>query len=219
MHDRRDEYGRCARAFVADRERDGASGIFDTALTNGLAAIVAARWPGEVTAEQGFVKSANGLLAVVEANADAGANGIYELEDADPLPQIDGFGDPLQPMPTRIDVALLREGILRTQVIRHAREDEAEPLEERHINALAALNDNAAYVARSNTSRMPTNTRSGSLSRTRSSAPELARTSISSRSTSGHGEPKPTTRRSTSKSTMASVTTHLTSARSAGWRR
>jgi len=144
MHDRRHEYGNCTRALVADRDREGASGIYDTALTNGLAAIVAVRWPGEETMGRRFMKPASALLDVVVANTDANADGIYELEDLNPPPQIAIFGDPLEPTPTRVDVELLRDAIKRTQVIRHAREAEARPLEERHVDALAALNDDAA---------------------------------------------------------------------------
>jgi len=144
MHDRREEYRRCTRALVADRGRDGASGIFDTALTNGLVAIVAVRWPGEESSEQGWMKPASVLLALVVANSEPNADGIHELPDLDPPPEIDIFGPPLDPSPTRIDPVLFRDAIRRTQVIRHAREEDAEPLEERHVDALAALNADAA---------------------------------------------------------------------------
>lgn len=144
MHNRRDEYGSCTRALVNDQQRDGAAGIFDTALANGLAALVAARWPGEETTASGFVKSASRLLDVVVANVDARADGIYELEDTNPPPEVDLFDDLMQSTPTCIDVEVLCEGIKRTQVIRHAREAEAPPLEKQHVDALVALNDDAA---------------------------------------------------------------------------
>ena len=144
MHDRRDEYGRCTRALAADIVRGGVAGIFDTALTNGLAAIVAARWPGQESSERGWMKAASALLDVVEVENEPSADGVYELSDLDPFPETDIFGPPLEPSPTRIDVALLRDAISRTQVIRHARAEEAEPLEERHVSALVALNDDAA---------------------------------------------------------------------------
>src|SRR4051794_7348071 len=144
MHDRAREYATCTRALVADLERAGASGIFDTALTNGLAAIVARRWPAEEMTAQGFVKPASALLEVIAAHAQPDDAGIYELEDIDPPPPVAVFGPPLDPTPTRIDVTLMRDAIRRTQVIRHAREEDAQPLEERHLEALTALNADAA---------------------------------------------------------------------------
>jgi hypothetical protein len=143
MHDRRDEYGRCTRALVADRDREGAAGIFATALTNGLAAIVADRWPGEEASGGRWMKAASSLLDVVEEKVQPAPAGIYVLEDLDPPPAVDVFGPSLEPTPTRIDVAPLREGLQRADVIRHGREENAQPLEQRHIDALAALNDDA----------------------------------------------------------------------------
>ena len=75
MHDRRSEYARCTRALVEDRERDGTSGIFDAALTNGLAAIVATRWRGQEADARGRMKSASALIDVIEAQSDVQANG------------------------------------------------------------------------------------------------------------------------------------------------
>lgn len=144
MHDRRDEYRRCTRSLVADRGRDGAAGIFDTALSNGLAAIVVARWAGQEAERRGWIRSASALLDVIEANAEPAANGNYELADLEPPPDTDVFGAPLGPTPTRIDPEVLRDAIRRTQTIRHARAKEAEPLEERHIDALVALNSDVA---------------------------------------------------------------------------
>jgi len=45
VHDRALDYARCTQALREDRERPGFAGIFDEALPNALAAIVA-RWPG-----------------------------------------------------------------------------------------------------------------------------------------------------------------------------
>lgn len=145
MHDRPSEYARCTRALVADCERDGASGIFDAALTNGLAAIVATRWPGQEANEHGRLKSAGTLLGVIEAESEAGSDGVYELADLNPpSSERDVFGSPLDPSPTRIDVAVLRDALKRTQVIRHARAEPADPLEKEHVDALVALNKDSA---------------------------------------------------------------------------
>lgn len=40
------QYGFCTYAIAYDRVTDGAEGVFDQAVTNGLAAIVAHNWPG-----------------------------------------------------------------------------------------------------------------------------------------------------------------------------
>jgi hypothetical protein len=90
------------------------------------------------------MRSASALLDVVEAHEELRPDGIYELADVDPLPEIDVFGPGLDPTPTRIDAETLRDALRRTQVIRHAREEAAELLEDRHVNALTELNADAA---------------------------------------------------------------------------
>jgi hypothetical protein len=69
VHDRADEYGRCTRALQEDRTRPDSEGIFDQALTNALAAVVAQRWPTKEMeigpsgrAVQVTVKMTTGLL-------------------------------------------------------------------------------------------------------------------------------------------------------------
>jgi hypothetical protein len=145
MHDRPTEYARCTRALVADCERDGVSAIFDAALTNGLAAIVATRWPGQEANGRGRMESASALLGVIEAESEVGSDGVYELADLNP-PSSEGdvFGSPLDPSPTQIDVTVLRDALKRTQVIRHARAEPADPLETQHVDALVALNKDSA---------------------------------------------------------------------------
>ncbi|MEU2907911.1 hypothetical protein ABZ771_34345 [Streptomyces globisporus] len=44
---RAEEYGRCATVLDVDFQVPGAAAIFDQALTNGLAAIVAHIWQGQ----------------------------------------------------------------------------------------------------------------------------------------------------------------------------
>jgi hypothetical protein len=137
MHDRADEYGRCTRALQDDRERPGNEAIFDQALTNGLAAIVARRWPGEEM-DRNRVKSAKALLDVIAEHADEAEEGVVELPDLDPPPAGSPFGD--DPAPTVVKVALLRAAIDVTQRPRHARLAPREPLGDDHVEALAALN-------------------------------------------------------------------------------
>ena len=137
MHDRADDYGRCTRALQEDLERPGNAGIFDQAVTNGLAAIVARRWPGEET-DQNRVKSASHLLEVVAAHGAEVGQGVIELPDLDPPPQGSPFGD--EPTPTLVKISVLRNGIEITQRPRHARLTPREPLRDTHVEALAALN-------------------------------------------------------------------------------
>lgn len=137
MHDRADEYGRCTRALQEDPARPGNEAIFDQALTNGLAAIVARRWPGE---EMGGdrVKSASQLLDVITARGTRVEEGVFELPDLAPPPGGFVLGD--EPTPTVVSVTSLREAIRITQRPRHARLVPREALREEHVETLAALN-------------------------------------------------------------------------------
>jgi len=137
MHDRADEYGRCTRALQEDRARPGNEGIFDQALTNGLAAIVARRWPDEEM-DGTRVKSALKLLDVIAALGERAGDGIYELPDLHQPSEGSPFGE--GPTPTIVKVAMLQKAIEITQRPRHARLSDREPLGEDHVDALAALN-------------------------------------------------------------------------------
>ncbi|MEU2994656.1 hypothetical protein ACPCAJ_30995 [Streptomyces griseoincarnatus] len=120
----------------------GREGVFDQALSNALAAIVASEWPGEELDRNGRVKSASALLRLIEKHVPA-TDGIVLVPDKDPMPEIpQGDTDSLFQAPrfsshTRIDVRTLQDGIEASQAARHGRG--AGGLQRRHIEALLAL--------------------------------------------------------------------------------
>jgi hypothetical protein len=133
-----DEYARCTAALATGGvDQPGAEGRFDQALTNGLAAIVEKRWPGEQLESNNRVKSARALMGVIERKA---GSGCVALEDIEPRLD-DSFCEP-GPTPTAVDLETLRDGLDATQPARHGRGKGR--LEEKHVKALAALNDDAA---------------------------------------------------------------------------
>lgn len=123
--------------FMAGRE-----GVFDQALSNGLAAIVASEWPGKEVDRTGRILSASALLRVIEKHIPA-TDGIVLVPDEHPMPDIpQGDTDSLFQPPrlsshTRIDVRTLQNGIEASQAARHGRG--AGALQHRHIEALLAL--------------------------------------------------------------------------------
>ncbi|MER6330525.1 hypothetical protein ABT298_14615 [Streptomyces sp. NPDC001034] len=123
--------------FMAGRE-----GIFDQALSNGLAAIVASEWPGEEFDRKGRVLSASALLRVIEEHVPA-TDGIVLMPDKHPMPEIpqgdtdSPFQVPRLSSHTRLDVRTLQNGIEASQAARHGRG--AGGLQHRHIEALLAL--------------------------------------------------------------------------------
>jgi hypothetical protein len=120
----------------------GREGIFDQALSNGLAAIVAFEWPGEEAKRNGRVLPASELLKVIAGHVPA-TDGIVLIPDKHPLseaPQADkgSLFQPSRPSPhTRIDVATLQSGIDASQKARHGRG--AGTLQRLHIEALLDL--------------------------------------------------------------------------------
>lgn len=121
----------------------GREGVFDQALSNGLAAIVASEWPGKEVDRKGRVLSASALLKVIEERIPA-TDGIVCVPDEHPMPDIPQ-GDtnslfqagPCLSSHTRIDVRTLQNGIEASQAARHGRG--AGALQHRHIEALLAL--------------------------------------------------------------------------------
>ncbi|GAA2171255.1 hypothetical protein [Actinomadura napierensis] len=78
------QYARCTHALggiPVTEVTDGAEGVFDQALTNGLAAIVAHDWPGEETTGTGRVLPAAGLLTVIERHGETASDGIVRVPD------------------------------------------------------------------------------------------------------------------------------------------
>jgi hypothetical protein len=77
------QYAVCTYALEHDRVTDGAEGIFDQALTNGLAAIVARAWPG-AELKRSLVWSARELLDVIEQRGTRDRDGsVRVLHDPD----------------------------------------------------------------------------------------------------------------------------------------
>ncbi|MET8514379.1 hypothetical protein [Streptomyces sp. NPDC005077] len=120
----------------------GREGIFDQALSNGLAAIVAFEWPGE-EARKGRVLSASALLKVIEDHVPA-TDGVVLIPDKHPAPgmpllRTDSIFQAPRPasLHTQVDVRTLQDGIDASQLARHGRG--AGGLQRRHIEALLAL--------------------------------------------------------------------------------
>lgn len=144
MHDRAHEYRRCAKLTLENHERDGGAALFDTALNNALVAIVAHRWPGDEFERRGLVRAARGLLTIIEERGRASSPGVVELPDLDSPPEGAEFMGPLLPKPAVVQFDTLRNAIKIAEVPRHARPQDRRPLQPAHIEALAALNDDAA---------------------------------------------------------------------------
>lgn len=141
----------CTYALRHDRVSDGAEGVYDQALTNGLAAIVAHNWPGEeMEGSGGKSRAARALLKVIEnrgVQPDRGRVRVMhyvdqpEYEEHPALGRVENF--------TTVDVPAFQDALRVTQAIRHARatgEDGAE-LTEQHVEALTALDYHPALFA------------------------------------------------------------------------
>lgn len=138
----------CTYALGHDRVVDGAEAVYDQALTNGLAAIVAHNWPGsEMEKPGGRMLPASGLLTVIEGRGlvvDGGqvrvlhAEGEPEFEDDPLFGRVENF--------VIVDVPTFRKALQETQAIRHARAtgDAAASLTEAHVKALEALDHHPA---------------------------------------------------------------------------
>jgi hypothetical protein len=154
------QYALCTVALQHDAINAGAEGMFDQALTNGLAGIVAHMWPGWDVDRRGRVKSAADLLKVIVEKGTEAGDGIFHVADErdqkpepepEPEPVIDPFGGPSlifrrsphwMPNFITVRVGVLQAAIDATQKIRHARSTDADTnvtLSEEQINALADL--------------------------------------------------------------------------------
>ncbi|MCX4523935.1 hypothetical protein OHA69_40825 [Streptomyces anulatus] len=147
---RAETYARCTAELDGNHGAPGAEAIFDQALTNGLAAIVSSQWGEETAADaRGRVKSAAQLLAVVEEKAQAVGDepDVYVIPDPEPVSAAFPGDSPwpwvedetLPDLETRINVAVLREGIKGTQPVRHGSGEGG--LRREHVDALLALDD------------------------------------------------------------------------------
>lgn len=145
------QYAVCTYALDYDRASDGAEGVFDQALTNGLAAIVAHEWPGAEVGRGGRMLAASKLLDVVEQHGKRKDDGIIAILRPGE-PEYTQYPFENEPMPnyTAVNVPVLRDALSATQAIRHARESD-EPtdagLTDAHIAALGDLDDHPALYA------------------------------------------------------------------------
>jgi hypothetical protein len=149
------QYAVCSFALAQDRITDGAEGVFDQALTNGLAAIVAAEWAGAEVGKEGRVRSASGLLRVIEERASVADGGVVRLLKKEGAPEWipSVFDDGLIPNFTAVEVVTFRDALRVTQAIRHARDvgmDVQTGLTEQHIKALGELAYHPALFVVSN---------------------------------------------------------------------
>jgi hypothetical protein len=120
------EYGVCTTALTSDRVTHGAEGVFDQALTNGLAAIVAYAWPGaELSGTR--VRSAAQLLDVIgrhgKAHEDGTVRVLHDPKGPEYEPPSPLFPDDPWPNFTSVNEPVLRDALDVTQAIRHARVD------------------------------------------------------------------------------------------------
>jgi len=140
------QYAVCTYALEYDRVADGAEGVFDQALTNGLAAIVAHEWPGSEMGRRG-VLSAAALVDVVEERGKRVDDEVRILRPDEPEWETVPWEDEPTPNFTSVRVGTLRDAIGATQAIRHARDAGKTPpqsLSATHIEALSALDHHPA---------------------------------------------------------------------------
>jgi hypothetical protein len=72
--ERAETYAKCTTDLELAPTAAAAAGAFDTALTNGLAAIIAHEWSTQLAYDDGRIKSASALLKVVEEAEEAVAD-------------------------------------------------------------------------------------------------------------------------------------------------
>jgi hypothetical protein len=139
-----------------DPEADGPEALFDQALTNGLAAIVAHDFPDELHRADGKIKSAMGLLDVLEAHGIPGPDGNVRLPHGSPgeLWVTTLIDEKPSPNFTEIRLPVLRAAITRTQPVRHARDGAPDlPLTDEELAALEELDFHDALFALSDVAR------------------------------------------------------------------
>lgn len=146
------QYAICTYALDYGRVADGAEGIFDQALTNGLAAIVAHTWPGAEMSSKGRALSAAGLLDVIEERGQAVDGGIVRVPHEVGGPEYTDLPFDEGPMPnfTSVEIEPLRDAIRTTQAIRHARDLDnaaATVLTDAHMGALRELDYHPALFS------------------------------------------------------------------------
>ncbi|MFF7975809.1 hypothetical protein [Streptomyces sp. NPDC007905] len=141
-----DPFSEVTSVDLSTETEPGHEGIYDQALSNALAAIVAAEWPGKEANGRGRVHFARDLLKVIAEkippdpatglcvipDRDADVRSRWEKENRAP----EGFWD------TRIDVALLTDALNVSGLARHG--SGTGRLQHRHVHALLALDHHPA---------------------------------------------------------------------------
>ncbi|WP_158853146.1 hypothetical protein [Saccharothrix deserti] len=117
---------------LGDGAVPGAASLFDTALTNGLLAIVASDWPGEELWTNQQTKPASKLIQLVKSKIDSDQWLIAVLE---PLP----FPPDEPAIRVEVDLTALCRAVDDTQPIRHGRDGGTEALLEEAVKALRGL--------------------------------------------------------------------------------
>lgn len=144
------QYAVCTFALDLDHVTDGAEGVFDQALTNGLAAIVAHEWPGEELRKTGGTLFARALLGVIAERGQVAEDGTVRILRLDEPEWIESpFDDDPIPTFTSVHVATLEDALDATQALRHARDggDNVAGLTNDHLEALRDLDDHPALFA------------------------------------------------------------------------
>lgn len=126
------QYAVCTSILEIDPDVPGEA-LFDQALSNGLAALVAHQWPGREANVNGRTFSADTLLKIIEENTPQQPDGTHIVS----WQRHDGT-----PAEIVINVGALRNGITETQAVRHARGPGA--LTRTHVEALLALDAHPA---------------------------------------------------------------------------
>lgn len=106
---------------------DGAPGLFDSALTNGLLAAVTHDWPGEEGNAKGRTLSANQLLGVVREKV---SSSTWSVDQG--------------PHPATVDLDVLAQEIVDTQAARHGRAGGHEVVSPAAVAALHKLDSHPA---------------------------------------------------------------------------
>jgi hypothetical protein len=141
------DYARGTAVLDEDHDVPGAVALFEQALCNGLAVIVASRWPGSDLNTKGKVKSAKDLLTVIVAEeARAGKAGRVLVLNEPTAGAASAHGvriprwdDGPEPEPgVRVEIAVIREALLVTAPRRHGKLSE-KALERKHVDALVEL--------------------------------------------------------------------------------
>ena len=147
------EYALCIEALRNDRVPPGAEGVFDQALNNGLAAIVAFAWPGhEFEPGKTKVRSATALLNVINRRGEPQNDGTIRVMHDPSGPEYElpspAFPDDPWPNFTTVDELALRKALDVTHAVRHGRaagdDRSASALKDAHLDALAALSAHPA---------------------------------------------------------------------------